>query len=198
MRRLNALDSVMTKDRLCFWLALTLLISQGYVLQDVAGSIFYFITLQPSTLVSKPPVTLQNGTDNVSFIYTNSTSAKISINATESPITKNYTLVINNTDGSQSWEVRLEVYDYNISSTLNATIYLHDNSTYEKQIVISNGTITNSSGNYLNLTISSVVYIKIENLAESVDGFSYLNTYLRIRKPNKTTYILYIITFEFN
>jgi len=197
MRISSRLNGIRRKVQLSFWLALTLLISQGYMLQDAAGSISYFMSLQPSTLISPPPVTLQNGTDNVSFIYTNSTSAKISINATSNFTTYNYTLeIVNNV--SNDWKVRLEVYSSsNISRISNATIILHDNAAFSTQVVVSNGSITQSSGNYYNLFASSMIYIKVENLKESAEGLSLLHAHLRIRKPNTTTYTLYTITFEF-
>jgi hypothetical protein len=195
MRRSNRKDDILKKDRLSFWLALTLLISQGYMIQDVAGSVSYSILLQPSTSVSTPPVTLQNGTDNVSFIYANSTGAKISIEATSTSTTYNYTLEIFN---SNSWNVMLEAYESSfVSHIFNATIMLHENATSETQIVIENGAITQSSGSEYNLPVSSTIYVKVANITESTDGSSYIHTYLKIRKPNTTTYFLYVITFEF-
>jgi hypothetical protein len=167
------------------------------MLQSVAGSVSYFITLQPSAKVSTPPVTLQNGTDDVSFIYANSTSAKISINATSTSATYNYALEIFNS-ASNGWNVTLEVYESSFDGhVFNATIILHDNTTSETQIIIEDGAITQSSGQEYDLPASSTIYVKVANVTESTGGSSYIHTYLKIRKPNTTTYILYVITFEF-
>ncbi|MCW4001640.1 MAG: hypothetical protein NWE97_00410 [Candidatus Bathyarchaeota archaeon] len=58
------------------WLVLTISILFGYVLQSVAGSVYYSMMMQANGTVTSPPVTLQNGTAGISTIYTNSTSAK--------------------------------------------------------------------------------------------------------------------------
>lgn len=59
-------------------LALAILVLLGS-LESASGSTFYLISKQPRTTVSSPPVTLQEGTAGTSTIYTNSTSAKVSV-----------------------------------------------------------------------------------------------------------------------
>jgi hypothetical protein len=153
--------------------------------------------LQSNISAEAPSVVLQNGTDNVSFIYGNNTSAKVTVNATSSFTTYNYTLDIANNDAANK-NAKLEVYDSsNINRVSNATIILHNNSSYSTQIIITGGSIEQTSGNYYNLSSSSTIHIKVENLKESADGISYFYTYLRIQTPNTTTYTLYTITFEF-
>jgi hypothetical protein len=198
MKGANKLNDVKRKIRPFSWLVLTLIIAYSCLLQNVTGSISYAITLQPVTQISTPLVRLQNGTDDVSFIYTNSTSAKISIEATATSTTYNYALEIIN-DASYAWNVTLEAYEFSfVNHEFNATIVLHDTATSETQIIIENGTITKSSGSEYDLPVSSTIYVKVANVTESTDGSSYINAYLKLRKPNTTTYILYVITFQFS
>lgn len=185
------------KLRVYVWLVLTLLTLSNYSTQNVLGNTYDFMMLQSNISAIVPSVVLQNGTDNVSFIYANNISAKVTVSATTSFVTYNYTLDIAN-NNTTSRNVKLEVYySSNISRISNATIILHNNTTSSTQIVITNGNITQQSGGYYNLSGSSTIYIKVENLKESAEGISYFHTYLRIQTPNTTTYTLYTITFEF-
>jgi hypothetical protein len=63
------------------WGALALLILLGSLLQNVAGSAYYSLLMYHSTAVSSAPVELQAGTAGNSTIYTNGTSAKVSVSS---------------------------------------------------------------------------------------------------------------------
>jgi len=65
--------------RRLFWLVLTVIVLLGYSLQSVMGSTYYSMLMQAYATVNSPPVILQNGTAGTSTIYTNSTSAKVSV-----------------------------------------------------------------------------------------------------------------------
>jgi len=67
--------------RLLIWLVLTVFVLLGYSLQSVAGTAYYSMVMQAYGTVSSPPVILQNGTTGTSTIYTNNTSAKVSVQA---------------------------------------------------------------------------------------------------------------------
>ena len=67
--------------RRLIWLVLTISILLGYALQSVAGNAYYSMMMQANGTVTSPPVILQNGTAGISTIYTNSTSAKVSVEA---------------------------------------------------------------------------------------------------------------------
>jgi hypothetical protein len=163
---------------------------------NVVGAASYNIMLSKDYVaVNSPLVILQNGTNNVSIIYTNNTSAKISIDATNITSTYNYSLNIVNNNAS-SWEVRLEYFDYTGLNYTNATIILHNDVTSSTQITLSGGSI-NQTNQYYNLTSSSTIHIGVHNLVENTPGTTRLHVYLRIKTPNTTTYTLYIITFEF-
>jgi hypothetical protein len=61
------------------WGAVALFILLGFLLQNVAGSVYYGLLMQSGTTVSSAPVELQAGTAGNSTIYTNGTSAKASV-----------------------------------------------------------------------------------------------------------------------
>ncbi len=65
--------------RCLIWLVLTVFVLLGYSLQSVAGSAYYSMLMQNYATVSSPPVELQEGTAGNSTIYTNNTSAKVSV-----------------------------------------------------------------------------------------------------------------------
>jgi hypothetical protein len=185
------------KFRVYVWPVLALLVLSSYSTRNVLGQTYDYMILHSNISTEAPSVVLQNGTDNVSFIYANNTSAKITVNATPSFATYNYTLdMVNNDAGNKN--VKLEVFgSSNINRVSNATIILHNNSTFSTQIIITDGSITQTSGEYYNLSSSSTIHVKIQDLKESADGNSYFHTNLRIQEPSTTTYTLYTITFEF-
>lgn len=163
--------------------------------QKVSGDINDFMNLKSDLSCVTPLVILKDGANNTSTVYTNNTSAKISINATSTPSTYNYSLDIVNNNASL-WEVRLEYFDYTNIDRVNTTIILHNNSTSSGQITISGGNISQTS-NYYNLTTTATIHIGVMNLVENFSGTTILRVYLRIKTPNTTTYTLYIVTFEF-
>jgi len=85
--------------RKSIWGALALLILLGLLLQNVAGSAYYSLVMQPSTMVTAPPVILQEGTAGTSTIYANSTSALVSVDPSGTNV-KDY--VDNNTSNVDS------------------------------------------------------------------------------------------------
>jgi len=60
-------------------LVVTLFVLLGFLVQNVAGGVYMSLLMQPYATVTSPPVILQNGTAGTSTIYTNSTSAKVSV-----------------------------------------------------------------------------------------------------------------------
>ncbi|HDI06935.1 MAG TPA: hypothetical protein ENF76_01055 [Candidatus Bathyarchaeota archaeon] len=162
----------------------------------VSGSTFFQMSIQAYATISSPPIILQNGANNVSVIYANNTSAKISVDANATSTTYTYALNVKNNEGGTQL-ILLETFNYTGISKINATIGFYDNSTFEKQIIIEGENVT-EVGSYYNLTSFSTVHIRIADLEENItDGTAYLHTYLRIRIPNTSTYTLYVITFEF-
>ncbi len=151
---------------------------------------------QHSSTVGSPSVILQNGANNVSYIYADNTSAKIQIMATNISSSKNYSLNIFN-NNSSSWEVRLEYYSCSNPNCTSATIILHNDSFSLWQIKIEEGNISQNS-TYYNLAGNTTIYIGVQNLVGNVNGTTILHAYLIIKTPDKTTYALYEITFEFD
>lgn len=163
--------------------------------KSVFGDINDFMNLNSYTECVTPLVILENGANNISTVYTNNTSAKISINATETSSTYNYSLNIVNNNASLR-EVRLEHFSYTGLNYTNATIILHSDTTSLWQIKIEGGNISQNN-TYYYLTNNSTIYVGVQNLVGNSLGTTILHTYLRIRTPNTTTYVLYVITFEF-
>lgn len=178
-------------------IAIALLIILGFMSQRTSGNINDFMNLNLNYGCMAPLVILENGANQTSTIYSNSTSAKIGINATSTSSTYNYSLNIVNNNASL-WQVRLEYYDYINITRVNATIILHNNSNSSQQITVNGGNISQTNS-YYNLTETAIIHLGIMNLVEnSPIGKTFLHVYLRIKTPNTTTYTLYIVTFEFS
>lgn len=178
-------------------IAITLLVILGFMSQRTSGNVNDFMNLNSNYGCITPLVILENGVNQTSTIYSNSTSAKIGINATSTSSTYNYSLNIVNNNASL-WQVRLEYYDYINITRVNATIILHNNSTSSQQITVNGGNISQTNS-YYNLTETAIIHLGIMNLVEnSPIGKTFLHVYLRIKTPNTTTYTLYIVTFEFS
>ena len=97
---------------------------------------------------------------------------------------------------SNSWKVSLKVYSSsNIARMSSTTISFHDGST-SNQIIVSGGSITQSEGSEYDLLGSTTIYISMSNVQAPTSGTSYIYVYLKVLKPNTSTYSLFIITFE--
>jgi len=62
-------------------LVVTRFVLLGFLVQNVAGSAYYSLLMEPNVTVTSPPVILQNGTAGTSTIYANNTSARVSVAA---------------------------------------------------------------------------------------------------------------------
>ncbi len=69
------------KVRHPIWLVVTLFVLLGLLFSNVGGDTYVAFLVQPRTTVSSPSVVLQAGTAGTSTIYTNSTSAKVNVEA---------------------------------------------------------------------------------------------------------------------
>ncbi|MDH5482004.1 MAG: LamG domain-containing protein [Candidatus Bathyarchaeota archaeon] len=67
--------------RYCVRLSLILFIFFGFALPNASGQAYISLVMEPSAVVDSPPVILQDGTVGTSTIYTNNTSAKVSVEA---------------------------------------------------------------------------------------------------------------------
>jgi hypothetical protein len=118
------------------WGAVALLILLGFLLQNVAGSVYYSLVIEPITTVSSAPVELQAGTAGTSTIYTNGTSALVSLgNDVIDYVDNNTSDVDNNTDvGTHSNFTAQQYRPDSINDTLteentlsSSSIWLHVN-----------------------------------------------------------------------
>ena len=177
------------------WIAAALLILFSFSCKGAFGTTCDLLNLKSNIECIVPLVVLEDGANNASTVYTNSTSARITINATPTPSTYNYSLnIVNN--GANIEEVRLECFGSENVSRVNATMLLHDNVTSSTQITISGGTV-NQTNEYYNLTANATIHLGIQDLVKSEEGSTILHAYLRIKVLNSLTYDRYIITFEF-
>jgi hypothetical protein len=103
--------------------------------------------------------------------------------------------VVNQVD--DNWTINLQVYDTSniVPRLLKTTISFHDG-TSSDQIIVNDGAVTQTEGPPYSLTGNATVYISMSNLQSINAETSYLYVYLKIRIPNTTTYLLYVITFE--
>ncbi len=81
-------------------LGVTLLVLLGLLIHNVTGSVYISLLMEPFTAIATPPVILQNGTAGTSTIYTNSTSAKVSVASIRANETEDYVDVLSNVDSS--------------------------------------------------------------------------------------------------
>jgi hypothetical protein len=103
--------------------------------------------------------------------------------------------VVNQVD--DNWTINLQVYDTSniVPRLLKMTISFHDGSSSD-QIIVDDGAVTQTEGPPYSLTGNATVYISVSNLQSINAETSYLYVYLKIRIPNTTTCLLYVITFE--
>ncbi len=179
------------------WLVLVVFILLDSALKSAAGSSYYSMATQTYANVSSPPVILEEGIVGSSTIYSNNTSAKVSVAASVSPQTYDYVLrVVNQVSGN--WTINLQVYNsINIDRLSSLNISLYDGNS-SNQIAISEGSIVKSEGEPYNLSggLGSTIYVSMSNLEATTTDTSYIYVDLKILTPNTSTYILYVIIFE--
>jgi len=177
-------------------LAIAISLLLCYSCKNAFGNVYDLVTLNSNFSCESPTVILEHGANQTDTVYENSTSAKITINATSSSLTYNYSLNIRNNNTSL-WQVKLECFEFTNASRVDTTIVLHDNYTSSKQITLNTGNLS-ETGNYYDLTSNSTIHIGIMDLVEnSSEGATILQVHLRMRIPDTMTDTLYVITFEF-
>jgi hypothetical protein len=113
-----------------------------------------------------------------------------------SPFTYDFVLKVKNNQVADAWKVNLKAYSSsNIARISSTTISFHDG-TSSDQIIVSNGIITQPEGALYDLAGSTTIYISMSNVQATTSGTSYIYVYLKVLKPNTSTYSLFIITFE--
>ena len=179
----------------CISLVITISLMLCCSCKNAFGNVYDLANLNSNFSCESPTVILEHGANQTDTVYENSTSAKITINATFSPLTYNYSLNIRNNNTSL-WKVNLYYFESTNASRVNSTIVLHDNYTSNEQITLNGGNLS-QTGNYYDLTSDSTIHIGIMDLVEnSSEGATILQVHLRMRIPNTMTDTLYVITFE--
>jgi len=181
------------------WLVMTTLVMLGFLFSNAGGNTYFALLTQPCTMVSSPPVVLQEGSMGNSTVYMNGTSARISVAASISvPTDYDFVLkVVNNI--SDHWEIRLKAYSQsNIGRLDNCTIYFHNASDgFSGQVYIVNGSYTQQTGPWYDWPASVTEKYIAVTLQANNSEVSYVSVYLEVLIPDKTTYIRYVLTFEF-
>ena len=148
-------------------------------------------------LAEQAKVILQQGTNSSSLVYTNNTSAVITITSPlDQPQDFADVLRIVN-QASNNWTISLALYDSsNVERLVNATIILQNGSNND-QITINNGNTTQAQGQPCDFATNVTAHVSIMNLqATNNHTTSQLYTYLKILTPDTSTYDLLTITFE--
>jgi hypothetical protein len=134
-------------------LVVTLFVLLGFLVHNVAGSIYMSLLIEPYATVTSPPVILQSGTAGTSTIYMNSTSAKVNVVA-PAPVPTYYPngySILNGTCLSGSVPTSVETVDsdyFIVRSSGSATSTL----TYNPSGYTLGGSTTLESGSVSNLT----------------------------------------------
>lgn len=123
--------------------------------------------------------------------------ASVKIRTKSSAASYDYVLKLVN-KVTNAWNTSLVIYSSsNIDRLLNATIVYHDG-TSSNQIVITNGTVTQSVGQLYNLPggNGTTIYISVSNLLASTTATSYLYVYLGLFPASSSPFNVYRITFQ--
>jgi len=105
--------------------------------------------------------------------------------------------IINNV--TDPWKVRLTAYsESNIGRLNNCTIYFRNTTGGDilRQVYVENGSYVNQTGAWYDLPPSPAERYLAVTLEASDSQVSFVNVYLEILVPDKTTYARYILTFE--
>lgn len=168
-------------------LVVTLFVLLGFLIQNVAGSAYYSLLMEPYTTVTSPPVTLQAGTAGSSTIYTNSTSAKVSVVApvpTPTYYPSGYSVSAGSYfSGSVPSSVQTVDTEYFIvKSSGSATSTL----TYNPSNYALGGSTTLVSGGVSNLTSDNGVYMRFKSYASDFSTTSNTRAFIGYRSNTGT------------
>jgi len=94
------------------------------------------------------------------------------------------------------WKIRLEAYNQtNIERLYNCTIYLYNETAISRQIYVLNGEYNQQIGEWCDLQGTKIVYVAIK-VSVNNQGETTIQTYLKVLRPNASTYNLMIISFQ--
>ncbi len=150
------------------WGAVALLLVFSFLLQNVAGSAYYSLLVQPATTVTSPPVELQEGTAGNSTIYANGTSAKVGVSGWPSTYFPNNANVVNGTymSGTMTSLQSVDSDWYNVSSESTAT----SATAYNPDGYSLLGSTSNVSGSISNLTSDDGAYMTFRSYFDGTNG----------------------------
>jgi len=164
-----------------FWGAVALLILLGFLLQNVAGSFYYSLVIEPITTVSSAPVELQAGMAGMSTIYTNGTSALVSLgNDVIDYVDNNASDVDNSTDVGTHSNFTAQQYGPDlVNDTLteenietNNTLWLYVNADDETRT----GWTRVGTNPYLNATDYPTNFVNVTGMNLQVGDFNFTDS----------------------
>jgi hypothetical protein len=152
-----------------------------------ASMTYYYSTPTKSNVLS-PDIVFDEGTNGTAYIIsTNKTWAEVNVTGTLTETYYEYVLNITNLSSSINYQVKLENASITgISRLTNFTAYFHDETT-SKQIEISNGAVTQSSGPWYFIATSVTIYLSLAIQVSTTSGSSTVDLRLHVVKSGTTS-----------
>jgi len=157
------------------------------ILPLTSASTTYYYSTPTESIVLSPDIIFDEGTNGTAYIIsTNKTWAEVNITGTLTETYYEYVLNITNLSSSINYQVKLENVSIDgISRLTNFTAYFHDGTT-SKQVEISNGAVTQSSGPWYSIATSATIYISL-TIQVSTSGNSTVDLRLHVVKSGTTS-----------
>ena len=157
------------------------------LLSSAEASPYNFYTPLTNCNVSVPNVAFSTGTNGTAYtISANKTWSEVNFTGTLKETYYEYALNITNLSYIGNYSVKLENTSITgISRLTNFTTYFHDGTT-SKQVEISNGAITQSSGPWYSIATSATIYLSLA-IQVSASGNSTVDLRLHIVASGTTS-----------
>lgn len=167
----------MKMEALCIFSALLVF---NLILPLTSASTTHYYSTPIKSNVLSPDIIFDEGTNGTAYIIsTSKTWAKVNVTGTLTETYYKYILNITNLSSSINYKVKLEsVSVTGVSRLTNFTAYFHDGTT-SKQIEISNGNVTQSSGTLYSVALSATIYISLA-IKVSASGSSTVDLRLHV------------------
>jgi len=170
-----------------------------FFIASAQASTYHFYTSFNECNVSAPDVIFKTGTNGTAYVISmNKTWAEVNVTGTLTETYYEYVLNITNLSNNINYTVKLEKATIDgIGRLTNFTAYFHDG-TPSRQIEISNGTVTQSSGSWCSIATSATIYISIA-IKVSTSGISTVDLRLHVVKGDTTSpEIIQTVTINVN
>jgi hypothetical protein len=151
-----------------------------------ASTTYHYSTLYHHETLT-PDIILNRGTNGTVYIISsNKTWAEVNVTGNLTETYYEYMLNITNLSNNINYTAKLENATIDgIGRLTNFTAYFHDGTT-SRQIEISNGTVTQSSGSWCSIATSTTIYISIA-IKVSTSSISTVDLRLHVVKSDTTS-----------